>query len=657
MDLNRHFRINKKKRLEKLGELSKYINNFDDITTTDKERAVQSEALLQSLYNSTNEFQKTGDVFRYHRYKLTEKSKIRWVDYRNMLRTNRQANWEKKEKLLMKPGKWVKPMDLGKEKSIKLNLARSEKRKLKLLAKSSRIKRLRKGKIDAKKRMMVNVKKIYIYSCHICHKMEEEADNESSLVDLIMAHVQEKEHLKFDPTKFNFDFMIYSKDTQSNYLSIHLYDQKSHCSSDCEYLSTIPDEKKIIIDHGIDQDDEPNMFRFNRIIFIILFCIAHQVLPHQHHHHSHDHHHHHHDNDREDLENVKLRYSAEVNEKKFIPPKLSTGTTFENGLYAISSVLLISIAPFLILFLIPIDVKKSDSVKTKEWKNKLLRILLSFAAGSLLGDSFLHLLPHAIEHQQHQSSETSSHSHGVDGHEHHSHDLTIGICLLTGILTFLFTEKFVRFIQPEHSHSHNSGNETKMKRPKKKNKKEKLSDGEDNGQEEEKIKIRLTVNEEKQMKIGGYLNLIADFLHNFTDGLAIGASFVSGNTFGIITTITIFIHEIPHEIGDFAILIDSGCSRLKAIGLQLITALGALSGCLLALLAYSNYFTSFTTINNNASIYILPFTAGGFIYVTTVNILPQLLEDGKNLSFLDHLKEIVALLFGISIMILICYIE
>lgn len=63
--------------------------------------------------------------------------------------------------------------------------------------------------------------------------------------------------------------------------------------------------------------------------------------------------------------------------------------------------------------------------------------------------------------------------------------------------------------------------------------------------------------------MAGYLNLAADFAHNFTDGLAIGASFLVGQGLGIITTATVFLHEIPHEIGDFAILVQSGCSKKK----------------------------------------------------------------------------------------------
>ena len=81
-----------------------------------------------------------------------------------------------------------------------------------------------------------------------------------------------------------------------------------------------------------------------------------------------------------------------------------------------------------------------------------------------------------------------------------------------------------------------------------------------------------------KMDVTGYLNLAGDFCHNFTDGLAIGASYLAGNTVGMITTATILIHEVPHEIGDFAILIKSGCPRMKAILLQSTTAIGAMIG-------------------------------------------------------------------------------
>ena len=67
----------------------------------------------------------------------------------------------------------------------------------------------------------------------------------------------------------------------------------------------------------------------------------------------------------------------------------------------------------------------------------------------------------------------------------------------------------------------------------------------------------------EDIKVAGYLNLAADFAHNFTDGLAIGASYLAGRNIGLITTLTILLHEVPHEVGDFAILVQSGCSKKK----------------------------------------------------------------------------------------------
>merc|ERR1712107_564204 len=86
------------------------------------------------------------------------------------------------------------------------------------------------------------------------------------------------------------------------------------------------------------------------------------------------------------------------------------------------------------------------------------------------------------------------------------------------------------------------------------------------------------------IKVAGFLNLAADCFHNFTDGLAIGASFLAGDSIGMITTLSILFHEIPHEIGDFAILIQSGVPRGKAIALQLLTAVGAITGCAVSLI-------------------------------------------------------------------------
>jgi zinc transporter 7 len=139
--------------------------------------------------------------------------------------------------------------------------------------------------------------------------------------------------------------------------------------------------------------------------------------------------------------------------------------------------------------------------------------------------------------------------------------------------------------------------------------------------------------------------LIADFLHNFTDGLAIGASFLSGTKLGLSTTFAIFLHEIPHEIGDYAILRQSGFSKTKAIWLQCVTAIGAVSGTVISLLIGS--------FDGRANAWILPFTAGGFIYIATVHLIPQL----KNSNFKQTVVELIFFVIGVGIMYMMSWLE
>lgn len=269
-----------------------------------------------------------------------------------------------------------------------------------------------------------------------------------------------------------------------------------------------------------------------------------------------------------------------------------------------------------------------------------LKVLLAFASGGLLGDAFLHLIPHAVAPHDHTHSHSHSHGHSEEGHSH-GHDMWIGMWVLAGIITFLTVEKIVRILKVGHEHGHSHGGPAK-KETEKLEKKDLVKKKGDEKKESKDVK---KTEEKANMAVAGYLNLAADFTHNFTDGLAIGASYLAGNSVGIVTTITILIHEVPHEIGDFAILIRSGCSRKKAMFLQLTTAVGALAGNVLALLGTSE----------ESSPWILPFTAGGFIYIATVSVLPELLEGSTKLW--QSLKEIFALLLGVFMMILITWIE
>lgn len=306
-------------------------------------------------------------------------------------------------------------------------------------------------------------------------------------------------------------------------------------------------------------------------------------------------------------------------------------------LRAVGSTLLISAAPFFILFFVPLD-------NTKQ-RESLLKILLSFASGGLLGDAFLHLIPHAMVPHSHESPPEHSHGSPSEAHSHshhdeagHKHDISVGLSILLGIIVFLMVEKAVRIIKGGHSHSHVHHDSQEKKDISSEKKEEKKGEKKSSG----KAVSKAHKAPESDIKIAGYLNLVADFLHNFTDGLAIGASYMAGNSIGYVTTFTILLHEIPHEIGDFAILIQSGYSKRKAMMLQLITAVGALLGTSVSLLAEG--------MGDIATKWILPFTAGGFIYIATVSVIPELLTATK---LWQSIMEISAILFGVYMMVLI----
>ena len=275
---------------------------------------------------------------------------------------------------------------------------------------------------------------------------------------------------------------------------------------------------------------------------------------------------------------------------------------------ALSTTLLISVIPYLILYLIPLDNSpKYDSH---------LKICLSLAAGGLLGDAFLHLIPESLTVAQ-GSGQTQC----------------VGLWILAGFIGFFITEKIVRIVKNYCNYEiisiDSSDEQTSL-----------IAQSNNN---------KVVVNGHKSIhkvfndiKIAGYLNLAADLVHNFTDGLAIGSSFMSGHSMGLVTGIAIMVHEIPHEIGDFAVLIKSGLSRKKAMSLQLLTAIGALTGTVVSL--------SMGSSAGQSSKWVLPFTGGGFIYIGTVTILPELTNQS---DLKQTAKELSALLFGIFIMTLI----
>lgn len=140
------------------------------------------------------------------------------------------------------------------------------------------------------------------------------------------------------------------------------------------------------------------------------------------------------------------------------------------------------------------------------------------------------------------------------------------------------------------------------------------------------------------------MNVVGDAVHNFIDGMIIAASFVSSIPLGITTTLAVVLHEIPQEMGDFGILLHSKVSPLKALRLNFLSALAAVAGAILVLLIGKNVA--------GFSAYVLPLTAGGFIYIAGSDLIPELHHDCcASLSF----WQLLWIILGIGVMALLLF--
>lgn len=138
-----------------------------------------------------------------------------------------------------------------------------------------------------------------------------------------------------------------------------------------------------------------------------------------------------------------------------------------------------------------------------------------------------------------------------------------------------------------------------------------------------------------------YMNLIGDSIHNFIDGLIMAASFVISVPLGITTTIAISVHEIPQEIGDFGVLIYGGFSKKKALLLNFLIALTAVAGGIVGYIISSRI--------ENVVLFILPFAAGGFIYIAATDLVPEI---KKEMDMKKYMATLIVFILGILIMLI-----
>ena len=216
--------------------------------------------------------------------------------------------------------------------------------------------------------------------------------------------------------------------------------------------------------------------------------------------------------------------------------------------------------------------------------DRIIPLLISLAVGALLGDALVHLLPEAFE-------------------ESTSPALT-SLYVILGILLFFVMERFLHW---HHEHRARSVN---------------------------------------PVHPVAYINLVSDAIHNFLDGLIIGAAYLVSIPIGLATTVAVALHEVPQEQGDFGILVHAGFTPRRALQMNFLSAGLAMVGVVISL--------SLGTNLGDYTLFMLPFTAGGFIYIAGSDLIPELHAERELPGSLAQLAMMVA---AIALMFLLLLIE
>ena len=222
---------------------------------------------------------------------------------------------------------------------------------------------------------------------------------------------------------------------------------------------------------------------------------------------------------------------------------------------------------------------------------RLATFFVSFAAGALLGDTFIHLVPQVF-----------AEARGSDA-------LRSSLLILGGILLFFIVEKLLRH---QHGLLHRHHHHETVERP----------------------------------ELAG-MNILGDAIHNYIDGLLIGASWLVSPALGITTTMAVLLHEIPQELGDFGILIHSGLTIRQAALVNVASAAVAVLGTTTAVIAGAIAHERVTEL-------LVPLTAGGFVYIAAADLIPELQHD-RSLRALVTQTALIAL--GIGVMALLTLVD
>ncbi|XP_060949749.1 zinc transporter ZIP12-like isoform X2 [Limanda limanda] len=294
----------------------------------------------------------------------------------------------------------------------------------------------------------------------------------------------------------------------------------------------------------------------------------------------------------------------------------SLPTALEKYGYSTAAVLLITVGSMFGICLIFFN-------SCQETYTLILQLFVGLAVGTLSGDALLHLIPQILG--LHGDTHVGDDEQHTEGKEY----LWKILGIIAGIYGFFLIERMFSFIFPSHGHGPVDDLECTEISP-------------------EHADTRRPSHQRQGVSRLAVMVIVGDSLHNFADGLVVGAAFSLSAETGMATTVAILCHEIPHEMGDFAVLLSSGLSVKTAMLMNLLSALTAFIGL---------YIGLFVSTEADVQQWIFAVTAGIFLYLSLVEMLPEMSRVKTDRPCLLFVLQNLGLLMGWSCLLLLALYE